>query len=82
MKQNVKLVIVTRTQQFIVQGVGLWGNGKIIYRHETLNTLIETDSITLKFKIRKTEKWGKTYTKNQQDARDTWQPYNTGYTTS
>ena len=42
-KRNGKLVIETRTQQFRVKYVGLWENGKILSRHESMNTLIEPD---------------------------------------
>ena len=37
----------TRIQKFIVQDVGFWGNGKILSRRESLNTLLEADSATI-----------------------------------
>ena len=73
-KLNGKLVISTRTQHFIVKVLGFWKNVKIIYRNESLNTLLEADSATLKIQIRKTKYWGKPYTTNQQAAREPWQP--------
>ena len=47
-KRNVKLVRATRTQQFRVQDMEFWKNGKILSRHETLNKLLGADSAVLK----------------------------------
>ena len=56
-KQNGKLVRATRTQEFRVQDLGFRKNGKFLSRHDSLNTLLEADSATLK--IKKTKDWGK-----------------------
>ena len=57
-KRNAKLVREKRTQQFRVKDMGFCKNGKIVFRKEPLNTLLEANSATLKNKIRKTEEWG------------------------
>ena len=58
-KRNGKLVRATRSKHFRVKDVGFWKDGKIISRHESINTLLEADSTTQKYQIRKAEEWGK-----------------------
>ena len=65
-KLNGKLVRATRTQHFRVQDMALCKNGKILSRRESLNTLLEAESATLRFQFRKSGKWVKTYTMNQR----------------
>ena len=76
-----KLVRSPRTQKFRVQDLGFWTNGKMLSRHDTLNKVLEADSVTLKIQTRKTEEWGKPYTTNKRLAREPWKTQNTGYTT-
>ena len=51
----------TKTQHFKVQYFGFWKNEKIISRIETLNTLLEADSATLKNPNKKNGIMRKTY---------------------
>ena len=60
MKLNGKSVRSTRTKQFILKDAGFWKNGKIISRHESLNTLLEADSETLNIPNQKNGRMGQT----------------------
>ena len=46
-------MISTRTQKFRVKNVGFWKNGNIISRHDSLKTLLEAKSATLKISNKK-----------------------------